>query len=354
VRNLIALLLSFPIIAGSAQRAGAAGSADAAIVQFEPTNVDLPAIQRISDRLDLALQTATGLSVLSRAETIKRLDSFRDSEHPCESTRCRTALASFLGVKLIAELRLRREPMPSGSKDRWTALLTLHNAVTRATATQSRVCEPCSEREFLAAVDDLVGETAKQLPGKAGDIFVQSRPVDGELLIDKELVGKTPFRHSVSIGEHVLVVRAAGYRKSAPVTIQVRAGEEQSVTITLEPAPVIATPVKRPIASRAPVFFGLGAVTAVLAAGSGVGLAVEASRNGAPACGELPVGVPCSTKIDATAGIGLAVAGVAVFAGTSIALFTVGAREAKRARRVSLIPAASPWFSGATVSLSLD
>jgi len=354
VRKDLAFLSSFLIIAGLSQHA-VAGTADAAIVQFEPTNVDLPAIQRISDRLDLALQTATGLSVLSRAETIRRLDSFRDNEQPCESTRCRTTRAAFLGVKLTAELRLRREPMSSGgSKDRWTALLTLYNAVTRATATQSRVCEPCSEREFLASVEDLVGETAKQLPGKAGDIFVQSRPVDGELLIDKELVGKTPFRHSVSIGEHVLVVRAPGYRESAPVTIQVRAGEEQPVTIMLEPAPVIVTPVKPARVSRAPVFFGLGAATAILAAGSIVGLAVEASRNGSPACGELPLGVPCSTKIDATAGIGLAVAGTVVFAATSIALFTVGAREAKKARRVSLTPAASPWFAGGTLALALD
>jgi len=329
VRNLLPSLSVLICLSTFINNAVAAGATDAAIIRLDPTGVEPAAVQRIGDRLDIALQTATGLSVLPHRTTVKRLESFRDSESPCESVRCRAALSTFLGVHLTAELRFRREPASAtGGKERWTALLTLFNSITRATATQSRVCEPCTERDFLSALDELVSETAKQLPGKAGDILVRSRPVDGELLIDREVVGRTPFRQSVALGEHVLVVRAPGYRDSQPITIQVRAGEEQPVTITLEPAPVVSPPEKRPSSSRAAVFFGLGAASAILAAGSIVGLAVEASRHGDPSCGALPPGVPCSTRIDATAGIGLAVAGTVLFAGTSIGVRIGGSIQA--------------------------
>ncbi len=71
-----------------------------------------------------------------------------------------------------------------------------------------------------------------------------------DVLVDGNLVGKTPFNGRAPVGEHVIVLRGAGELGTPPVlmtavrdhtTVLVLAAEELAATVRVEPAPVNAS-----------------------------------------------------------------------------------------------------------------
>jgi hypothetical protein len=70
---------------------------------------------------------------------------------------------------------------------------------------------------------------------ETGSLSVDTRPRGARVLLDGKAVGTTPLRlPGIKVGPHVVRLELAGY-KSIPANVTIKAGEQATVAVTLEP-----------------------------------------------------------------------------------------------------------------------
>lgn len=189
-------------------------------------------------------------------------------------------------------------------------------------------CEICGYRAVSELIEDrsaALADKVELLRRKSPRLLVRSRPEGAEVWVDDRLVGHTPLRRNVDVGEHEIRVELRGHLAEQR---QIRSvpGTSDTIDVTLvadhsDPPP------------RFP-WLGVGAAalgTGPALIGAGVSLVVIDGREYERRCNPDVLG-NCSHRYDTLpGGVALLVTGGVLLA-TGVALVVVG-REARRSGR---------------------
>lgn len=134
-------------------------------------------------------------------------------------------------------------------------------AIDAVTEVLARDPENAAARQLLRKAHDrdapperAVSSRTRSRPTQMGKITIQSEPT-GIVFIDDELVGPSPVHRKIEVGEHRVLVRAAGHLPAQQV-VDVRANREARVKVRLSteppPAPVVTAPPPETLAATEP------------------------------------------------------------------------------------------------------
>jgi hypothetical protein len=161
-----------------------------------------------TERLSEALENAH-LTLLPTSAAVEFTGAARLGSCLSQAT-CQAELARLCAVDYALHLRRVRaeEPMRSPLE-----LRLMDAAVGEVAASAVQSCEDCEApaliRQLTAAVSTLVAQASAR---PRGQLEVLSSPVDAEVRLNGRLLGHTPYRGTLWVGTHSLVVQRSGWR----------------------------------------------------------------------------------------------------------------------------------------------
>ena len=227
----------------------------------------------------------------------------------CAEDRCSLTLGDRLSVERLITVRIERR------NDGWTAhLLSFAVDAAQVAGTLELPCPGCSADALMDNFARAAAPLLRDERDRPLCTLIVAAPAGASVSVDTVALGEAPFSHTVAAGRHT--VAAAG----AQAELDCAAGAAR--TVTLGAVAAGAT-------SRRTLMLGLGATSAVLAAGSFAGLITAAAYDDRAVCSGR-----CGFRYDTTVGIALGAVGVAAFTAAAVALLVVARKPA--AARASL------------------
>lgn len=206
-----------------------------AIVSIEITGDGAPELRAQMQRSLAGGLSAGGLRVVELPDVMSAL-----AETPeligCTSTTC----LQRIGEKVGADYFVRARVEATGSAY-FVELELLSASVEGGLVTRTeRNCPVCTIME----VNDLVSAAAKELvelpPAKPMPVLIVTRPEGATVRVDESVVGTSPHRMNLDVGEHTVAATLADHVE-AERTITVTENATEPLTVELELAPVDAT-----------------------------------------------------------------------------------------------------------------
>jgi hypothetical protein len=246
----------------------------------------------------------------------------------CKDSRCAARIATGLEAGWIVRSTVTRVDAV------YEVRLEAIDDRGRTLASVNERCEICGHDEVTELVVDRSAALAakvRMLERRAPRLVLRSSPSGAKVWIDGTLVGRTPFEHEVTAGEHELRMELRGYATERRQVTAV-AGTQETLELALleERGP-----------RRSRLWRGLGGAAVGLSTGmigAGVGLALIDEREYQARCNPDPLG-NCSHRYDTLeGGIALMVSGGVLLAGGVVALIVAhrepraGGRHARRWR----------------------
>jgi hypothetical protein len=182
----------------------------------------------ISAEIDAGLHEA-GATVVSTAELSTASGAALSS---CRDAACLKDVAGKASVQQLVRVSVKME-----ESDYVIALELVDGATGQVVHQASETCELCGLTEAQAKARTLAASLADRLiaGGDTGKIAVQSTPAGAEVLVDGQPAGTAPLELDLPAGEHVIVLRLAGYADDERRVV-VEAGAAAAVAVDLSPS----------------------------------------------------------------------------------------------------------------------
>lgn len=175
-----------------------------------------------------------------------------------------------------------------------------------------RFCERCNDATLATTADDLMAQLEKVIPVATGKLKLTSNPPGASCQIDGKSLGPTPIERDIPEGSHQITITRERHRTETR-TVAIKAGETTSVDVALVSEGGGNKPTKLlPLAA-----IGVGA--ALILTGS---IMVAIDQDKGP-------DEPEFIRNTGPAGVGFAVAGVAVLAGGVLWYRMTGQKESQ-------------------------
>jgi hypothetical protein len=194
---------------------------------------------------------------------------------------------------------------------------------------ERRFCQRCTEATLRKTADDVIAALAKAGDkGSGGTLKLTSTPAGASCKIDGRTIGKTPLDEPITAGPHEITV-VTEHHQSETRFVTVKPGETAVVDVALT--------ADKPAGARSKMLplVAMGAGGALLVTGV-IRIAVDQDKG---------PDEPPTIHNTAPAGVGFALAGVAVAAGGYVWFRTISKREVAPVAAVSREGAYVGWVS---------
>jgi hypothetical protein len=219
----------------------------------------------------------------------------------------------------------------------WTVSIDLVDGRTGdVEASVADTCEICGVDEvgeIVAARAAGLAERTRAIASAPPILSVRTEPDGATVLVDGVIVGRSPVRHELGAGRHVVRVQQSGFAPQERVVLA-QAGVHESLAVELTPQPELAS--ERRARRRALGLGGASLTAGALAIAAGVPLLVIDGRDYRQRCNG-DVDGDCQFQYQTRVGGAVATAvGIALVAAGATVIGLVRARKGARGERAGL------------------